>query len=407
MRRKHKILTHGIPGICLMRHNTPMISIPSAFSSSYAQARVKFLEAAATAGLAITSFAHPLKGKDGEDLAMDVALDGSPDAKEVLIVSSACHGVEGYCGSGVQVFALNDQEWREKAKAAGVAVLYIHALNPYGFSHIRRVTNENVDLNRNFQDFSKALPATTDNPGYASLHDLLLPKEWPPTPENIAACADWMSARSQKDSKNPDEASGLRAFQQAVTRGQYTHANGLFYGGNAPTWSNLTLRKVLRQYAQKCEKLAWIDLHTGLGPNGYGERIFACKDDAAAYARASRWWGNAGNPSGETPVTSIYNGSSASAFLTGLMWISVYEEAPQAEYTAIAMEYGTQPVNEVLGALRADHWLANHPEASPELAKQIKQQLMDAFYTDTDVWKGQIVSQARQSMFQAVDGLKS
>jgi hypothetical protein len=400
-----EILTYGIPVVRRIGHNAQMISIPSAFSTSYAQARVKFLEAAATAGLAITSFAHPLTGKEGEELAMDVALEGSPDAKELLIVSSACHGVEGYCGSGVQVFALHDDAWREKARRAGVAVLYIHALNPHGFSHVRRVTNENVDLNRNFQDFTQALPPATSNPGYADLHDLLLPEEWPPTPENIAAIADWMCGKAMKSSQNPDEASGLRAFQQAVTKGQYTHAHGLFYGGNAPTWSNLTLRKVLRQYALKCERLAWIDLHTGLGPSGVGERIFACKDDMQAYERAQRWWGNPGNPSGETPITSIYNGSSTSALLTGLMWQSVYEEAPQAQYTAIAMEYGTLPVTEVLNALRADHWLANHPEASPDLAKLIKQQLMQAFYTDTDLWKGQIISQARQSMFQAVDGL--
>ncbi len=390
-----------------MRHNSLMISIPSAFSSSYAQARVKFLEAAATAGLHIESFAHPLLGRDDEDLAMDVALDGSPDAKEMLIVSSACHGVEGYCGSGVQVFALHDSEWREKAKAADVAVLYIHALNPYGFSHIRRVTQENVDLNRNFQDFSKPLPQATDNAGYASLHDLLLPKEWPPTPENIALCADWMAARAIKDSKNVDESSGLRAFQQAVTKGQYTHSNGLFFGGHAPTWSNRTLRTVLKKYATHCSKLAWIDLHTGLGPRGLGERIFACKDDAAAYKRASKWWGNAGNPSGETPVTSIYDGSSTSALLTGLMWMAAYEEAPQAQYTAIAMEYGTVPVSGILNALRGDHWLANHPDAPAAQAKQIKKELLDAFYIDADDWKGQIVSQARQSMFQAVDGLKN
>jgi hypothetical protein len=382
-----------------------MISVPSAFSNSYAQARVKFLEAAATAGLRIESFAHPLKGRDGEDLAMDIAFDGALDAKHLLIVSSACHGVEGFCGSGVQVFALHDQEWREKASAANVAVLYIHALNPYGFSHFRRVTNENVDLNRNFQDFTKPLPAATTNVGYASLHELLLPEQWPPTPENIAATADWMAARAQKDSKNPDAASGQRAFQEAITRGQYTHADGLFFGGQAPTWSNRTLRTVLKKYASRCEKLAWIDLHTGLGPRGLGERIFACKDDAAAYARATLWWGNAGNASGETPVTSIYNGSSTSAFLTGLMWMSAYEEAPQAEYTAIAMEYGTVSVMEVLQALRAEHWLANHPNAPAAQAAQIKQQLRDAFYVDADDWKGQIVSQARQSMFQAVDGL--
>ena len=97
-----------------------MPGIVEAFSSSYAEARKKFLEAAAAAGLPIESHAHPLKGRDGEDLAMDVVRDGPADAKKLLIVSSACHGVEGYCGSGVQVFALHDQEWRDKAHAAGL-----------------------------------------------------------------------------------------------------------------------------------------------------------------------------------------------------------------------------------------------------------------------------------------------
>jgi hypothetical protein len=71
------------------------------------------------------------------------------------------------------------------------------------------------------------------------------------------------------------------------------------------------------------------------------------------------------------------------------------------------MEYGTVPVNDVLNALRADHWLANHPEAPGPQVKQIKQQLLDAFYVNEDDWKGQIISQARQSMFQAVDGLSA
>ena len=75
------------------------------------------------------------------------------------------------------------------------------------------------------------------------------------------------------------------------------------------------------------------------------------------------------------------------------------------EYTGIAMEYGTVPVTEVIQALRAEHWLNIHPEAPAELAAQIKAQMLAAFYTDTDAWKGQIISQARQSLFQAVDGL--
>ncbi len=369
-----------------------MISVPKAFSGSYAEARVKFLEAAATAGLSVQSHAHPLKGRDGEDLAMDVARDGSLDAGNLLIISSACHGVEGYCGSGVQVFALHDAEWLEKARGSGTAILYIHALNPYGFSHTRRATNENVDLNRNFQDFSKPLP---DNPAYRALQHLILPDEWPPNAANQAAVADFITAN------------GPAVYQAAITQGQHEFADGLFYGGNSATWSNKTLRGVLREHGASARRIGWIDLHTGLGVSGHGERIWAGRNDAAAIARARTWWGGGQNGNAATPITSIYDGSSTSAFLTGLMWHAIDQEAPQAEYTGIAMEYGTVPVLDVVQALRAEHWLNNHAEAPAEQAKQIKAQLLAAFYTDTDVWKGQIISQARQAIFQAVDGLNA
>ncbi|AOF87723.1 hypothetical protein BSY239_303 [Hydrogenophaga sp. RAC07] len=365
-----------------------MIAPSDAFSPSYARARVQFLEAAATAGMAISSHQHPLPGRDGEVLAMDVALDGDPAAERLLIVSSACHGVEGYCGSGVQVFAAQDAEWREHARTAGVAVLYIHALNPHGFSWVRRVTHENVDLNRNFQDFSQPLPV---NEAYAELHELLLPAQWPPGAENAAAIGAYIQSH------------GLTRFQAAVSQGQHAFADGLFFGGVEATWSNQTLRQVLRHHGQQARHLAWIDLHTGLGESGLGERICACRDDVVALKRARSWWGGGG----QTPVTSIYDGSSTSALLTGLMWNVAYEECPRAQYTGIAMEYGTVPIEEVIDALRGDHWLLLHPDAPEALRAAIKARLLAAFHVDTDEWKARIVVQARQALFQAVDGLSS
>jgi hypothetical protein len=58
-------------------------------------------------------------------------------------------------------------------------------------------------------------------------------------------------------------------------------------------------------------------------------------------------------------------------------------------------------------ALRAEHWLNIHPEAPAALASQIKRQMMDAFYIDTDAWKNQVISQARQALFQAAQGLSA
>ena len=365
-----------------------MIGLVDAFSPSYARARTQFLEAAAAAGLPIESHAHPLKGRDGEDLAMDVVRDGPADADKLFIMSSACHGVEGYCGSGVQVFALHDAEWRAKARDAGVATLYIHALNPYGFSHLRRFTQENVDLNRNFQDFTQPLPV---NAAYREVHPLLLPEVWPPDAANTAAVQHYIATK------------GEAAWQAAISQGQHEFADGIFFGGTEPTWSNRTLRGVLRQHGANAKRIAWIDLHTGLGPSGHGERIYAGNDDAVAVARARAWW----DGGGATPVTSIYDGSSTSAFLTGLMWAAIDEECPQAEYTGIALEYGTLPPMEMMQALRAEHWLNIHRDAPAALARQIKQQMMNAFFTDTDAWKDRIISQAREAMFQAVDGLGS
>src|ERR1035437_10489848 len=98
------------------------MNVVESFSASYAQARGKFLAAAVAANLPVTSHIHPRVGRDGEALAMDVVLDGAPDAQRLLIVTSACHGVEGFCGSGVQVFALHDAPWRAQAQAQGVAL---------------------------------------------------------------------------------------------------------------------------------------------------------------------------------------------------------------------------------------------------------------------------------------------
>lgn len=363
-----------------------MTGVADVFSASYAQGRARFLQAAQEAGLEVEAKLHPLKGADGEELAMDVARAGHPNTDHLLILTSACHGVEGFCGSGVQVSALHDVEWREHTRERGVAVLYVHALNPYGFSHIRRATHENVDLNRNFQDFSRPLPV---NEAYRELHPLLLPEEWPPSPANASAIAQYIATR------------GLAAFQAAMSGGQYGFPDGLFFGGTAPTWSNLALREVLRSHGRRAGRIAWIDFHTGLGPRGVGERIYAGRDDPAAVARARAWW----DGNGATPVTSIYDGSSSSAFLTGLMCNAVYEECPQAQYTGIAMEYGTVPLMETLQALRGEAWLHLHPQAPPALAARIKQQMKDTFYIDGDEWKEQVLRQAREALFQAADGL--
>ncbi|MCV2365681.1 M14 family metallopeptidase [Paucibacter sp. DJ1R-11] len=361
------------------------------FAQSYAEARAKFLAAAEAAGLDVESRAHPLLGREGEALALDVLRQGPARgrAERLLILSSACHGVEGFAGSGIQCGLLADPQWLAAVRASGVCVLYLHGLNPHGFSWWRRVTQEGVDLNRNFVDFhQRPLPA---NPGYEELASALLPRQWPPSAENEARLSDYIARH------------GRAAWQQAVSGGQYTQELGLFYGGHTPTWSHITLRHVLEEHLVGVRELAWIDLHTGLGPCGHGERIYTGQDTGESLARARQWWG--------AGVTSLSEGNSSSAPLVGLMWSIVEpvfaQVAPGARYTGMALEFGTVPLDEMILALRADHWLEAHPEAPPEQVLAIKRQIRDAFYIDTPAWKAQLLAQASEAAHQALAGLNS
>ena len=357
-----------------------MRTAPEPFAHNYAEARTKFL--AAAVGMQLESHPEPLRGLELETLAMDVARVGADDADALLIVSSGCHGVEGHCGSGAQVALLQDEALRGKARLAGVALLFIHALNPWGFSFGRRVTHEGVDLNRNFIDFRRPPPG---NPGYDQLAALLLPADWPPTMANERQLMAYGAAH------------GMPALQAAISGGQYRHPDGLFYGGTGPTWSQQTLRLVLRQHATRCRLLGWVDLHSGLGESGVGERIFAAPDDDGARHRAKAWWGNR--------ITFTEDGSSTSSDLHGNIWHAVHDECPQAAYAGITLEFGTLPAESVLRALRHDHWIARRRRPNDEHAAAARAAMRQAFFTDTPAWKQAVLAQTRAAVAQAVDGM--
>ena len=357
---------------------------PTHFSATYAEARHRFLAAATARGLPISTHVHPqARGADGEELAIDVACMGSATAEAVLVLISGTHGAEGFCGSGAQTGMLHDERFIAAVAAAGIRVVLLHALNPYGFSHLRRTNEDNIDLNRNFRDFSTPPPV---NAAYAEVHGFMVPTQWPPEIDAVARLKDFITRR------------GLSALQAAVSGGQCEFPGGLFYGGVRPAWSNVVLRQLLRTEASRCRSLGWIDFHTGLGPRGHGEKILA-GGNMADLARAKRWWG--------PDVTSFVDGSSTSAPLTGVNFNAVYDECPQAEYAGIALEYGTLPMLEVLDALRGDQWLANTPEAPAATRATIKRRIRDAFYQDADDWKVAVYDQALASTLAALKALSS
>ena len=130
---------------------TSTTSAAPRLAATYGEARAAILAAGLRAGADTTAFVHPSPGRLGEELAIDVLTMGPHDADSVLVIVSGTHGVEGFAGSALQRWWLDRSA---DARPEGVRVTVVHALNPVGFSWVRRVNEDNVDLNRNFVDWS-------------------------------------------------------------------------------------------------------------------------------------------------------------------------------------------------------------------------------------------------------------
>jgi hypothetical protein len=143
------------------------------FAATYSEARDKFLAAARVAGAVTHRYDNPTKSPAGEPLSTDLARIGPDDASKIVVAISGTHGAEGFSGSGFQV------DWLATVGAAGLpagtAVLFVHAINPYGFAWTRRVTEEGNDLNRNYVDHGKPYPV---NDGYLEIADVLIPADF-------------------------------------------------------------------------------------------------------------------------------------------------------------------------------------------------------------------------------------
>ena len=354
-----------------------MTTIPP-LSTTYAQARAAFLRAGESALARIEHHIHPRVGPEGEELAIDVAELGPRDASHVVVVVSATHGVEGYCGSALQRHWL-EQHSPERPDA--VRLIMVHGLNPFGFAWVRRVNEDNVDLNRNFIDWSEPAPAT---PEYDEIADLLVPAEWSEAEQQRTLDALFEVVSSV----------GLERMQAIVSAGQYTKPTGVFYGGLGPVWSHTWLRSWSSERLAGASHVTIIDLHTGLGQWGLGELIGSETSTSAAHQRAVALWGD---------VTSMVDGDSVSANLTGDWQAVAAELAPHAEVTSTTIEYGIVDTITVMQALRADAWLHAHGDPTGPDAPAIRAQVRAAFADDDPAWLEQVWPRFAEVLERALD----
>lgn len=325
--------------------------------------------------------AYPCPGKtpDGDLLATDILWLGDANADKVLVLLAGTHGVEGFVGSAIEFDLLTLISSGELTIPADTAVLIGHALTPWGYAWLRRCDEDGVDLNRNAVDFGKPLPANT---GYDLLKDALFSAD---QGQRQAAFSEYQLQHGRSE------------LEVAISGGQYADPAGPFYGGTKPAHGRLVTEDLIQQYSLQERDLAVIDLHSGLGPFGYGEIICDHHPDSYGVEVAQAWYGDS--------VTLPALGTSSSVPKAGLMdylWHGIMNERS----CHVTLEFGTYSTDQLFEVLLRDHQLWAQPDNLSERLQHSKL-MRQHFCPDDEAWKAMVLFRARQVIAQALHGLSA
>ncbi len=350
------------------------------FPDSYVTARERLLALAEMPAFAqIQHKAYPCPGKapEGEPLVTDALWLGNENANKVLVLLAGTHGIEGFVGSAVELDHISLIASGQIVIPTHTAVLVVHALTPWGYAWLRRCDEDGVDLNRNAVDFAQPLPK---NPGYESLRNALFSTG---QDQRQATFAEY------------ERQYGRSALEMAISGGQYTDPTGPFYGGTKPAHGRLVTEDLLRVYSLHKRDLAVLDLHSGLGPYGYGEIICDHHPDSPGARIAHDWYGDS--------LTLPALGTSSSVPKTGLMDYA-WHDIMNARSCHVTLEFGTYPTDQLFEVLLKDHQLWAQPDNLTERLEH-SQHMRQHFCPNDEAWKAMALFRARQVIELALRGL--
>jgi hypothetical protein len=367
---------------------TSSIDCTGFFATDYAESRQRLIAGARALaprhGVCIDSRAIDARGPADETLALDFVIFGARRPRNVLVVSSATHGVEGFCGSAVQHYLI-EAVLPTLTLGPQTAVVLQHANNPYGFAWQRRVNESNVDFNRNFCD---TFDPDLCDPDYVLLHDDLNPTSLAPEAE----------AASQARIAAYIAAHGERRFQQAAIGGQYRFPRGMQFGGARIEQGAAHLLALVAEHLGAASTVLWLDFHTGLGAFGDCELVTGAMIDSDCYRFSNQVW--------QGRVKSANSGESVSTPLNGLLDRGIERSLPSGCRLAFAYpEYGTYEPTRVMRATRNDNWLHHHGDLHDPTGRAIKAEMLESFNPASQTWRQQVVQTGARLVDQALEHL--
>jgi predicted deacylase len=346
---------------------------------TYDECRARFRRAAELGGHELAPHPISARGPHGQELTIDVVALGAARPRRALVLLSGVHGVEGFVHSAVQSDLLT--RWDPSAVPDDLGVLVVHGVNPWGMAWWRRQNESNVDLNRNFR---RDVLDVVHNDPYDELHPLACPDddELPDGETMLAAAAALVAER------------GVAWVRDAITRGQYRHADGLHYGGDRTEESNLVLERLVTTRLAAAERVFVLDLHTGHGPWGaitlLSDQPPGSPQDSFLTGVFERVEATVDNPAATTGAKSGQIGAGMRALL------------PAATVFATALEVGTLDDLGQLVVTYQESWVHRRGDRSVPAHRDAVWSYRSCFTPDDVEWQRTAFTDVRDHVDRAV-----
>ena len=228
------------------------------FPSSYQESRVYFhsqLESIKDIWPSAALNKYSVSGTG--DLTIDwISADPIMNKDKLILITTGLHGVEGFVGAGMLDLFIKEYIRNLDPETTGICL--VHAINPWGMANIRRVNQNNVDLNRNFMEGEDDF-LTEFNLDYKKLNITLNPSHalknlWA---EDIGFFKNAIINLARN---------GIKSLRGAVMLGQLSNSAGLYFSGKEYQPETICLKNLISDYLSSYDNFLSIDMHTGYGP---------------------------------------------------------------------------------------------------------------------------------------------
>jgi len=268
-----------------------------------------------------------------EECSVSSFMCENPNAKKLLLITTGEHGIEGYAGNVfLQLFV---HEFLSNIKHDEVSLLLVHAINPWGMKHKRRVNKDNIDLNRNFLDFSSP-DIDLRNESFEKMRKYFTN----PKPVGKVDLNFFLNIVKLIPYIITLRSNGIK---EALTKGQYTCERCVYYGGKQEVCCTQYMKALYRHVYSTYDFVLHLDIHTGAGPKNRMVIVNSIFDEQESREREVEF--------GYSPITKADRESFYE--INGDMIDYIYKQyGGKSKFYTTCFEYGTLG-DDLIGQLKS------------------------------------------------------